>query len=71
MEGQIQVCVTGERLASVLLQTVLFSDLNTQWTQKVKIIDSLEENLQQLQKTFQEKENQLVQERDEALHSAR
>ena len=47
------------------------SKLNSQWEGKVKAIGSLEENLLQLQKSFAEKEKQLLLERDQALQSAR
>ena len=47
------------------------SQLNSQWEGKVKIIDSLELNLQQVQKSFSEKESQLLLEKDQALQKAK
>lgn len=37
----------------------------------MKVIDSLEQNLQQLQKSFEEKQNQLLLEKDQAVLHAR
>ena len=50
---------------------ILFSTLNSQWEEKVKIIDSLEENLKQLQASFSEREAQLVLEKEEALQTSK
>ena len=50
---------------------MIYSTLNSQWEEKVKVIDSLEESLQQLQASFSEREKQLVLEKEAALQSAR
>lgn len=48
-----------------------FNDLNGQWEVKVKIIDSLEENIKQVQTSFNQKQSQLLLEKDQAVQSAR
>lgn len=45
--------------------------MDKEWEGKVRIIDALEENLQQLQKSFKEKENRLLLEKDKAVQSVR
>lgn len=47
------------------------STLNSQWEEKVRVIDSLEENLKHLQESFSERERRLLLERDAALLSTR
>ncbi len=45
--------------------------LNSQWEGKVRIIGTLELNLQQLQESFKEKESQLILEKDQAITYAK
>lgn len=72
MEGKVQVCLLTTSKSTVVKCSLFYSsDLNSQWEQKVKIIDSLELNLQQVQKSFKEKEGQLLLEKDQALREAK
>ncbi len=65
------VCVVQSlRSSNLCAFVVLCSDLNGQWERKVKIIDSLEQTLQEVQKSFSERENQLLLEKDQAVQTS-